>query len=201
MNRPQAVFFDLGKVLVDFDWTRAAKRIAPKCGIPALVLMTKALGSPLLNQYERGLISTDEFFLEFKRLSGYREGFETFAADFGDIFTGIPEMIGLQQRIHEAGIPTYVFSNTNELAVNHIRRHYSFFNHFDGYLLSYELKVMKPEPGIYEAAERLSGLSGSSVLYLDDIAANTAAGAARNWQVITHTSSAASIAAVERLLF
>jgi len=201
MTPPKAVLFDLGKVLVDFDWTLAARRIAPKCGLSIPGLLGKVLRSPLLHRYERGLITTRQFFNEFQQLLGYADGFEAFAADFSDIFTGIPEMIALHGRIHQTGIPTFIFSNTNELAVQHIRAHFPFFKDFQGYLLSYELKVMKPEPGIYEAAERLSGLAGPDLLYIDDLEVNTAAGAARRWRVITHVSPQATIAEVERMLF
>ena len=94
---------------------------------------------------------------------------------------------------------TYIFSNTNDLAIRHCRRNYPFFSNFDGYILSYEQGVMKPEPKIYEAVERLSNRHGDQLLYLDDRPENIAAGAERGWQVILHESPEATYAAVQRL--
>ena len=56
-------------------------------------------------------------------------------------------MIQLHAALRQQGIPTYIFSNTNELAVSHIRRTFPFFANFDGYILSYEHGAMKPDAG------------------------------------------------------
>jgi HAD superfamily hydrolase (TIGR01509 family) len=43
---------------------------------------------------------------------------------------------------------------------------------------------MKPEPRIYEIAERVTGCQGPDILYLDDRPENIAAATERGWQVI-----------------
>jgi len=63
-------------------------------------------------------------------------------------------MIELHAGLWKQKIPTYIFSNTNEIAVGHIRRSFPFFTAFDGYILSYEVGAMKPGPKIYEALEK-----------------------------------------------
>ena len=57
---------------------------------------------------------------------------------------------------------------------------------------------MKPDVKTYGALERLTGLRGSYVLYLDDRQENVDAGAARGWQVILQTDPAKSRAAIEK---
>jgi FMN phosphatase YigB (HAD superfamily) len=96
-------------------------------------------------------------------------------------------------------MPTYVFSNTNELAILHVSRCFPFYNTFDGHILSYEHKSMKPDARLYEVVERMSGHRGSSLLYLDDRPENIAAGAGRGWQVILHETPEKSCAAFKRL--
>ena len=100
--------------------------------------------------------------------TGFSGGLDEFGLCFGDIFTPIPEMIEIQAALHRAGVATYVFSNTNDLAIRHIRREFPFFQNFTGYIFSYEHGVMKPEPGIYEALERACGRRGRQIVYLDD---------------------------------
>jgi HAD superfamily hydrolase (TIGR01509 family) len=81
----------------------------------------------------------------------------------------------------------------------HIRRNFPFFADFDGYILSYEVKAMKPDAKIYEALENAAGKHGAEILYLDDRPENVDAGAARGWQVILHTESEKSRDAIARL--
>jgi 2-haloacid dehalogenase len=84
--------------------------------------------------------------------------------------------------------------------VAHIRRHFPFFSNFDGYFLSYQLGLMKPAAGIYETVERATGCRGPEILYLDDHEPNVAAGVARGWRALRHTSPAETIPVVERAL-
>jgi HAD superfamily hydrolase (TIGR01509 family) len=200
VSRPKAVLFDLGKVLVEFDWSIAARNISRRSRFSAVELLAFMQASPLLPRYELGQVTSLDFFAQVKPAIGYRGSFEEFADEFGAIFEEIPEMIELQRRVRSAGIPTYIFSNTNDFAVTHIRRHFPFFANFDGYFLSYELGVMKPDAGIYEAAEKTTGCRGAEILYLDDHPPNVAAGAARGWQAIQHLSPAQTIAQVESIL-
>ena len=201
MTRPRVVLFDLGKVFVDFDWTVAARRIAARAHVTPTELFDFLKTSPLLLRYESGQLTSEEFFQAIQRAVDYEGTIEDFATAFGDIFSEIPEMVRLQERIRAAGIPTYIFSNTNDFAVTQIRRSFPFFSNFDGYFLSYELGVMKPHAGIYEIAERTTGCSGPDILYMDDLPENAAAGKARNWETILHVSPAETIPLVERLLF
>ena len=108
-------------------------------------------------------------------------------------------MVRLQTALRQRGTPTYVFSNTNDLAIRHIRQKFPFYSNFDGYVLSYEHGLLKPEAGLYEVVERLSGRRDAEILYLDDRPENIAAGAARGWEVILHESAEKSRAAVQQL--
>jgi HAD superfamily hydrolase (TIGR01509 family) len=107
-------------------------------------------------------------------------------------------MTALHGALRKNGVPTYLFSNTNDLAIEHIRRRFPFFAGFDGYILSYEVRAMKPDARIYEVLEEMAGRGGAEILYLDDRPENVDAGAARGWQVILQTDPAVSRAAVER---
>jgi len=108
-------------------------------------------------------------------------------------------MVQLQLELQQRGMPAYVFSNTNELAAEHIRRNFPFYSRFDGYILSYEHGAMKPDARLYEVVERQSGRRDAEILYLDDRPENIAAGAARGWQVILQESPEKSRAAVQKL--
>jgi len=193
MTKPGVVIFDLGKVLLDFDYRQAAGRIAERSKLTPEQVMNTVAASPLLLRYETGLLDSRSFFDAICEATGFCGTYAEFAPAFGNIFEPIQPMVNFQLSLKQAGIPTYIFSNTNDLAVAYIRQHFPFFNGFTGYFLSYELGVMKPEAAIYEIVEQITGRKGQDLLYIDDRPENTEAGAARQWQVITHTSPADTI--------
>jgi FMN phosphatase YigB (HAD superfamily) len=199
MNPPDAVVFDLGKVLVDFDYSIAARRIAARSTLPPRDIQHFIDHSPLLFRYETGLMTRREFFEEIRRTTGFLGDLEEFGGLFADIFSPMDEMIELHARLRRRGVPTFIFSNTNDLAIAHIRRNFPFFSDFDGYVLSYEHGAMKPDVKLYEVVERVTGLRRQQILYLDDRVENAEAGVARGWQVIHHRDPKTSIARVKEL--
>jgi putative hydrolase of the HAD superfamily len=192
--------FDLGKVLVDFDYSIAARRIAARSSKPPENL-PKVLGdSPLLVQFETGLIDRHHFYKLISAATGF-EGTETeFGAAFADIFSEMQPMVKLHAELRQRGLKSYVFSNTNEIAIEHVRRNFPFFGHFDGYILSYEVRAMKPHVRIYEALEKMAGKRGADIIYIDDRHENIEAGLARGWRAILHETPEKTHAALVKHL-
>jgi HAD superfamily hydrolase (TIGR01509 family) len=199
MTVPKAAVFDLGKVLVDFDYSIAARRIAARGKLTVLEIAAYINRSPLFVEYESGRVTTQQFFDEIRRVTGFQGDLAEFSNCFADIFTAIEPMVQLQAELQQRGMAAYAFSNTNELAVAHIRPTFPFYSKFDGCILSYEHGVMKPDAGLYEVVERQSGRRGAEILYLDDRPENVAAGAARGWHAILHESPEKSRAAIQKL--
>jgi glucose-1-phosphatase len=198
-TQPEAVVFDLGKVLVDFDYSIAARRIAARSTMPPPDVQRFIDHSPLLFQYETGLMTRQEFFHEIRDETGFQGGIEEFSRFFADIFSPMEEMITLHSGLRQRGVATFIFSNTNDLAIEHIRRNFPFFAHFTDYILSYEHRAMKPNSKLYDVVERITGRRQEQILYVDDRLENVDAGAARGWQVIHHQQTAVTLAKVQEL--
>lgn len=191
--------FDLGKVLVDFDYSIAAQRITPLCSSSADPMQFFSEHAPLLANYELGKFTTQEFYNQIKAATGFSGTQAEFSAFFADIFTPIQPMIDLLAELKKTQITTYIFSNTNDLAIDHIRKRFPFFSDFDGYVLSYEHGAMKPSAKLYEIVERMSGRRGGEILYVDDRPENVQAGVARGWQGVLHESPEGTRAALQKL--
>ena len=191
------IIFDLGKVLLDFDWTLASHKIAARSTRPPDNLDTFAGTASLLWEYESGRLTRPEFYAAICQATGFNGSLAEFSEYFADIFTPMPGTIALHAELRQRGYLTYIFSNTNDLAIEHVRRNFPFFANFDGYIFSYEVKAMKPLPAIYDAMEQLSGKRGADLIYLDDRAENIAAGAARGWRAILHESPEKTRAALQ----
>jgi epoxide hydrolase-like predicted phosphatase len=193
------VVFDLGKVLVDFDYSIAARKVAARSTKSLRDLAAFLSASPLLIQYESGAVNRWEFFDQIRDAVGFQGGMEEFGGYFADIFTEIPPMIALHTELRRRGFKTYIFSNTNDLAIEHVGRNFPFFKNFDGYVYSCEVGAMKPDAKIYAAMEKLCGRSGADIIYLDDRLENVQAGAARGWRAILHETPEKTRAALEKI--
>jgi len=199
MDVPKVVVFDLGKVLVDFDYGIAGAKIAPRSRLTPEQVRHALDHSPLLYRFETGLMTNEEFAVEVCSICGFSGTVDEFYEAFADIFSEIHPMTAMQGALRCNGIPTCIFSNTNGVAVGHIRRRFPFFAHFDHYILSYEIGAMKPDAKIYAAVERAVGHVGDAIVYLDDRAENIQGGLARGWRAILHETPEKTIPALRQM--
>ena len=139
------VIFDLGKVLLDFDFAIAAKELARYSPQEEEQILKSINQSPLLHTFERGDWSEAQFFQKLSVECRLEASLEELKKAFAEIFTPVPSMVGFMESLKERGIPVMVFSNTNVTAVDYIRAAFPFFARFDAYCLSYEHGCMKPD--------------------------------------------------------
>jgi HAD superfamily hydrolase (TIGR01509 family) len=199
MSVPSVVVFDLGKVLVDFDYSIAAAKIARGSKLTPQQVRQALDHSPSLGRFESGLMTNEQFAAEVCSTCGFLGTLDEFYDAFADIFSEIGPMIAMQAALRAGRIPTCIFSNTNGIAIGHIRRRFPFFAHFDNYILSYELGAMKPDPKIYAAVERATGHAGEAIVYLDDRAENIEGGLARGWRALLHETPEQTIPALRQM--
>ncbi len=199
MNSP-IIVFDLGKVLVDFDYSIAAHKVAARSAKPLGNLISLFSSSSLIVQYECGLVTRRQFFEQIRDAVGFQGNLAEFGGYFADIFTEIPPMVALHAELRRRGFKTYIFSNTNDLAVEHVERNFPFFKNFDGYIYSHEVGAMKPDAKIYAAMEKLCRRSGADIIYLDDRMENVQGGSVRGWRAILHETPEKTRAVLEKIL-
>ena len=185
INAPVFIF-DLGKVLVDFDYSIAARKVSARSAKSPVDLHAFLGSSPLLIQYESGRLTRQAFYEQIRDAIGFQGDVVEFGSYFADIFSEMSGTIALHAELRQRGFKTYIFSNTNDLAIEHVRRNFPFFAHFDGYIFSYEVGGLKPQPEIYAAMEAMTGRRGADLIYIDDRPENIATGAARGWRAILH---------------
>jgi FMN phosphatase YigB (HAD superfamily) len=179
-----AVCFDLGKVLLHFDWQLMLDRVAKKSSLsPAR--MTKLLSSdPQILAYETGTITSPRFFSHLKKLLLYRGTAKELRACFADIFTPMPEHIALAALL-APHYPLAIISNTNEAHIVHAEAAYSFFSLFPVRIYSHQVKTMKPRREIYQAAlKALGGIDPQEALFIDDLETNILGAVELGWQTI-----------------
>jgi HAD superfamily hydrolase (TIGR01509 family) len=192
---PKFLYFDLGKVLLDFDHGLACRQIEAETGVARELVRQIVFESGVELRYERGEISTREFYELFCREAGLLNlpDFERVLRATAAIFEVNHEVVPLVTQLHSAGHRLGVLSNTCEAHWQYVfDGRYSFLNRlFDVYALSYELKLLKPEPEIYLAAARLAGYEPGEILFVDDRPENVAAARAVGFDAVEFTTSRA----------
>ena len=103
LMNPEIVVFDLGKVLLDFDFSRAATRLSESSKASFEDLNALINQSPHLHAYEKGAMTTEAFIGQIITESGFDGTVGDFEEAFSDIFTERPNMIALNRRLRAGG--------------------------------------------------------------------------------------------------
>ena len=164
----KALLFDLGNVIIGLDFDRAYRALAGMTRYRADELPEIISRANLAGPYERGELSNDEFHRQFCAALDLDLAYEPFEGLWGDMFVTEPF---LQKHFFEGLARRYrliLLSNTNDIHYRFIREQYPMLGLFDDFVLSYEIGVMKPDPGIYEEAIRRAGAPAGECFFVDD---------------------------------
>src|SRR5215471_11747841 len=165
----KAILFDLGKVLVHFDFGIAYRALENVCPYPAAEIRKRLGSTDLVQRFETGLLEPREFVDETSRLLSLQVTFDEYRRVFGSIFTHaiLPEEMleGLARRYR-----LVLLSNTNALHFSVLEENYGhLLRHFHTHILSHEVRAMKPQAEIFHAAVNAAGCKPEECFYTDDI--------------------------------
>lgn len=171
----RAAVFDIGMVMLRFDFGLTARRLAPRCRVPAASLPSMFWNSGLVDDYDRGRISCEAFAAEAARRVGFTGTTGELLEAWSDIFEPIPPMFERVRRWKARGLPLYLLSNTCEAHVRWFTARWEVFREFSGAIYSCRVGALKPEPGIYRSLFSTYGIDPASALFIDDRAENVEA--------------------------
>lgn len=167
----KAVIFDLGRVIVPFDFQRGYSRLAPLCAIPAAEIPRRLAATGLVERFESGGIEPHDFVQQLSKHLKLETTYENFCEIWSSIFlpdTLIPEaMIQAIARKYRL----LLLSNTNAIHFAMLRENYPSLRHFHALVLSFEVGAMKPLPAIYRRAIEEAGCHPEECFFTDDIPA------------------------------
>jgi len=163
-----AVIFDLGNVLVNYDVKKAARRFSEAGGISQVRIWAHFFLSKFEQAYTRGEISTPEFYRAARRVFRKPVSYSTFKHYWNDIFWENPGMDKLLTRIKKH-YPLYLISNTNALHFTHIKKHFKLLRHFDRKFPSHEVGARKPDLKIYRRVLKKIRLRPEETVFIDDM--------------------------------
>ncbi len=77
-------------------------------------------------------------------------------------------MVEWARQLGSSGFKVGLLSNMHPDMVTHCRRHFPWLNDFDFVTFSGEVRLIKPDPAIYEYTLRGLGVTASEAIFLDD---------------------------------
>jgi putative hydrolase of the HAD superfamily len=83
-----------------------------------------------------------------------------------------PTVALLRELRQRAGLKLYGLSNMSEAIFAYLDGRHDFFKLFDGIIVSAAVKMLKPEPAIYEHLRDRFGLDFSKTVFIDDLPRN-----------------------------
>lgn len=183
MNQPpfDAIFFDLGMVLVTFDWNIAIPRFAARGASPER--MRAFLDDPVHEEFERDAVTEQEFFARGQSMTNFQGTRDEFKTVWNEIFETHHANVALAREL-AAAYPLFVISNTNPWHMEYVESHYDWVHLFRERFYSPPLKIRKPDPRIFEMALARSGIAAERALFLDDRLENIHGAASVGMQTI-----------------
>jgi len=165
----KAIVFDLGNVLIPFDYSIAVRRLnAIEENLGETFLTFYKANYELHRSFERGDLSKEKFIsLMLDALSNKIEE-ETFCKIYSEIFTVNQNVASLLPEL-KRNYKLVLLSNTNAIHKKYGWGRYEFIQYFDKLILSHEVNAVKPEEKIYKAVVEFTGLQPKEHLFIDDI--------------------------------
>ncbi|HEY7389748.1 MAG TPA: HAD family phosphatase [Bryobacteraceae bacterium] len=170
----KAIIFDLGKVLVSFDFKIGYRALERACPHQAVEIPRRIAKTGLVERLEKGLIGPEDFVRRLSEALELRLEYADFCRAWSSIFHGQL----LADRVLESLAAHYrmlLLSNTNAIHWEMIRENYPMVRYFHDRILSFEVHSMKPELQIFQAAVARAGCRPEECFFTDDIADNVEA--------------------------
>ena len=172
MNELKNVVFDIGNVLLDWDPQGLYKSIFGEDNYDEHPL-NQIIGGDYWLEMDRGTAGIDE---TIDRLEPYYsdsiEDIGRFIREVAYHIEPMEDSFRLARECKDRGLNVYLLSNFGEEAYKTIRDRFDDFSIFDGGVISWEVKSIKPEPLIYQLLLEKYGLVPSETLFIDDTAHN-----------------------------
>jgi len=189
-----ALLFDLGRVVLDIDFSKAVGCWASYAGCAPSDIIARYVRGAAYQDHETGRISDADYFDSLRASLGINITDAQFLEGWNAIFAG--EMPGIADLLARAAnhLPLYAFSNTNQPHVDHFSQvHADVLRHFREIYLSSTIGLRKPDRDAYDHVVGAIGVPASRILFFDDLAENIA-GARACGMMAVHVRSPTDVA-------
>jgi putative hydrolase of the HAD superfamily len=168
------IIFDLGNVLLNFDPIEYVKSKVIEDKVEEIYKsIFKSEEWPML---DRGTITEEEARTNIiNRKIENTDFINSVFENWYDILNPIETSVEVLKKLKEKGYKIFYLSNFHFAAFEYVTKKHDFFELFDGGVVSYKEKLLKPEKEIYEKILDKYELVPSETVFIDDMQVNVEA--------------------------
>ncbi len=167
----RAIIFDIGRVLIRVDVSRAMDGLASGLSLTPQEAWSAIEKDPRWLDWQEGRISPRDWHLHLSKRLGSSLTFEQFSEVWNRALDPSPihaesffENLSKNYRLA-------LLSNTDPIHMSNEEARFSFFRFFPIRIYSYRVGASKPDPLIYREALQACKVRAEEAVYIDDIAA------------------------------
>ncbi|MCR4619036.1 MAG: HAD family phosphatase [Lachnospiraceae bacterium] len=162
------VIFDIGKVLIKFEWNEYMESLfedeATRKAVSDAVWQ-----SGWWTELDRNVIPEEEVFSHLRESAGqYAKSFDIAMENFHELIGKRDYATAWVKELKSLGYNVYFLSNYSDFIVRSNPDALEFKDYMDGGVFSYEEKIIKPNREIYECICNKYGLKPEECLFTDD---------------------------------
>ena len=162
------IIFDIGNVLADFCWEEFFGSFGFAKEKHERIIKATVLSNEW-DEFDRGAVPEEEIIQRFiANDPGCEEEIRLLAKDIKDMVKKFDYAIPWIQSFKAKGYNVYYLSNFSEKAKIECAEALDFIPYTDGGILSYEVKLIKPEREIYEMLLSRYDLKAEECVFVDD---------------------------------
>lgn len=196
----RTIIFDLGNVLISFIPSEYLKKKNYPSAIRNIIL-SDIFQSEEWKKLDNGDITVYEAIDSIALRSALKREEIALVFNFrADIMFPLDDNVRLLPELKKQGFGVYYLSNFPLDTFEEIRNDYYFFRHFDGGIISAEVKFSKPDVRIYKCFLDRYSLNAGECLYIDDIEENIRAAESAGMQCLLTYGSSKIAALIEEKL-
>jgi putative hydrolase of the HAD superfamily len=171
----KTILFDLGNVVIPFDFKLAYARMAEHCGCRPEEVPPRIRATGLVGPFERGEIASEPFVRQLSAALRVNITYQEFCDWWSCVFFPQPLISEALLEDLASRYRLLALSNTNPIHFAMLKQSYPLLRHFHDNVLSYEVGAAKPEAKIYHEAITRARCNPEECFFIDDLAVNVEA--------------------------
>ena len=200
MNMIKNLIYDFGRVLVTYDFEHISSfGFASEEDLQSFVHIVS--DPAFVRRCDMELIPFEDLIREMQHTyPQWKEQWQLFYDRYLEFVTGeMPGMYAYMTELKARGYKLYGLSNWCS-TIYRVMKEYKIFNLLDGFVVSSDYQVVKPDPAIYRVLLDKYDLKAEECVFADDRADNVEAAQQVGMQAIVFTTTEAYKEALEPLL-
>ena len=180
-----ALLFDLGRVVLDIDFSKAVACWAGHAGCAPEAIVARYARDEAYRKHEMGKISDEDYFASLRASLCIGISDAQFLEGWNAIFAGeMPDIAELLPRAARH-MPLYAFSNTNRPHVEYFSQQYAgLLGHFRDLYLSSSIGLRKPDAEAFDHVIAAIGVPAERIVFFDDLEENVEGARARGLKAV-----------------